>query len=182
MTGLTSMAVTASIGIALVRSNDVDAKEALRRADEAMYEAKRAGKDRCVFAEIAETVQASRRVQIARALRGAETRGEMRLVYQPIIALATGKTVAVEALPRWTSPEVGDVTPAEFIPVAEDTGSILLIGAWVLLHACETTAVLATRAGPARQRLRRPGHQPRLRHLGTPDPLSRPVPRTQACS
>jgi diguanylate cyclase (GGDEF)-like protein len=145
LTGLTSMTVTASIGIALVRSNDVDAKEALRRADEAMYEAKRAGKDRCVFAEIAETVQASRRVQIARALRGAETRGEMRLVYQPIIALGTGKTVAVEALPRWTSPEVGDVEPAEFIPVAEDTGSILLIGAWVLLHACESTAVLATR-------------------------------------
>jgi EAL domain-containing protein (putative c-di-GMP-specific phosphodiesterase class I) len=67
------------------------------------------------------------------------------LVYQPIIALATGKTVAVEALPRWTSPEVGDVEPAEFIPVAEDTGSILLIGAWVLLHACESAAVLATR-------------------------------------
>jgi EAL domain-containing protein (putative c-di-GMP-specific phosphodiesterase class I) len=69
----------------------------------------------------------------------------MRLAYQPIIALATGKTVAVEALPRWTSPEVGDVEPAEFIPVAEDTGSILLIGAWALLHACESTVVLATR-------------------------------------
>ena len=145
LTGLTSMAVTASIGIALVRSNDVDAKQALRRADEAMYEAKRAGKDRCVFAEIGETVQASRRVQIARALRGAETRGEMHLVYQPIIALATGQTVAVEALLRWTSPEVGYVEPAEFIPVAEDTGSILPIGAWVLLHACESTAALATR-------------------------------------
>jgi diguanylate cyclase (GGDEF)-like protein len=145
LTGLTTMAVTASIGIALVRSNDIDAKQALRRADEAMYEAKRAGKDRCVFAEIGETVQASRRVQVARALRGAETRGEMHLVYQPIVALPTGKTVAVEALLRWTSPEVGDVEPAELIPVAEDTGSILPIGAWVLLHACEAAAPLATR-------------------------------------
>jgi diguanylate cyclase (GGDEF)-like protein len=145
LTGLTSMTVTASIGIALIRSNEVDAKQALRRADEAMYEAKRAGKDRCVFAEIGETVQASRRVQLARALRGAETRGEMRLAYQPIIALRTGKTVAVEALLRWTSPDVGEIGPAELIAVAEDTGSILPIGAWVLLEACEATAPLATR-------------------------------------
>jgi diguanylate cyclase (GGDEF)-like protein len=144
LAGLTSMAVTASIGIALVRSNGVDAKQALRRADEAMYEAKRAGKDRCVFAEVGETVQASRRVQIARALRNAEARGEMHLAYQPIIELATGETVAVEALLRWSCPGVGDVEPAEFIPVAEDTGSILPIGTWVLLHACESTVALAT--------------------------------------
>ncbi|HEX2805164.1 MAG TPA: EAL domain-containing protein, partial [Kineosporiaceae bacterium] len=147
LTGLTSMAVTASIGVALVRSDDIDAKQALRKADEAMYEAKRAGKDRCVFAEIGESIQASRRVQLARALRGAETRGEMHIVYQPIVALPTRKTVAVEALLRWTNPEVGDVGPAEFIPVAEDTGSILPIGAWVLLEACAAIAPFATGHG-----------------------------------
>jgi len=147
LTGLTSMAVTASIGIALVRSSDVDAKQALRRADDAMYEAKRAGKDRCAFAEIGETVQASRRVQLARALRGAESRGEMHLVYQPIIDLPSGKAVAVEALLRWTHPEIGEIEPAEFIPLAEDTGSILPIGSWVLLHACEAMAQRAKDGG-----------------------------------
>jgi diguanylate cyclase (GGDEF)-like protein len=147
LTGLTSMVVTASIGIAIVRSDDIDSREALRKADEAMYEAKRAGKDRCVFAEIGETIRASRRVQLARALRGAETRGEMRLAYQPIVAIPTGEVVAVEALLRWTNPEMGDVEPAEFIPVAEDTGGILPIGAWVLLEACGTVAPLALERG-----------------------------------
>ncbi|MEO3936982.1 EAL domain-containing protein [Dermatophilaceae bacterium Soc4.6] len=110
-----------------------------------MYEAKRAGKDRCVFSEVGETVQASRRVQIARALRDAQTRGEMHLVYQPIIDLNTGSTVALEALLRWTSPQFGIVEPTEFIPITEDTGSILPIGAWVLLQACEATVALAVR-------------------------------------
>jgi len=147
LTGLTSMSVTASIGIAFVDSPDTDADEALRKADEAMYEAKRAGKDRCIFAEIGHTVQVGRRVQLACALRGAENRGELHLDFQPIVELPAQREVAVEALARWTSPEFGTVEPSEFIPIAEDTGSILPIGGWLLREACEAI-VRRNAAGP----------------------------------
>jgi diguanylate cyclase (GGDEF)-like protein len=144
LTGITSAVLTASIGIALVRSDDVDAREVLRTADEAMYEAKRAGKDRCVFAEIGHPVQAGRRLKLARELSGAETRGELHLVYQPIVSLPDRRTIGVEALLRWTSPEFGDVGPAEFIPIAENAGSIVQIGAWALRESCEAITRLAS--------------------------------------
>jgi diguanylate cyclase (GGDEF)-like protein len=141
--GLDSRVVTASIGIALVRSNAVDAREAIRDSDTAMYAAKRSGRDRCVFSEVGHGVHAGRRLQIARELRGAETRGEMRLVFQPVVALPTMQIVGVEAQLRWTSPTFGDVSSAEFIPIAEDTGTIVPIGAWALRESCETMARLA---------------------------------------
>jgi diguanylate cyclase (GGDEF)-like protein len=142
--GLQSQVVTASIGITLVRGNDIDAREAIRRSDAAMYEAKRAGRDRCVFSEIGESAPTGRRLQIARELRGAEKRGELRLVYQPVIALPSHEIIGVESLLRWNSPTLGAVTPAEFIPIAEDTGSILQIGAWVLHESCEALSKLAS--------------------------------------
>jgi diguanylate cyclase (GGDEF)-like protein len=135
--------ITASIGIALVRSNAVDAREAIRNSDAAMYAAKRSGRDRCMFAEEGHQPQAGRRLQIARELRGAEVRGEMRLVFQPVIALPTMRIVGVEALLRWTSPTFGEVSPVEFIPIAERAGTIVPIGAWVLRESCETMARLA---------------------------------------
>jgi diguanylate cyclase (GGDEF)-like protein len=141
--GLGSKVITASIGIALIRSSALDAREAIRRSDKAMYEAKRSGRDRCVFAEIGETARAGRRLELARALRGAETRGEMHLVYQPVISLPARKVIGVEALLRWNSPTLGPVAPGEFIPIAEDTGSILQIGAWVLWESCQALAGLA---------------------------------------
>ena len=142
--GLQSRVVTASIGITLVRGNDIDAREAIRRADAAMYEAKRAGRDRCVFSEIGESAPAGRRLQIARELRGAETRGDLRLVFQPVIALPSREIIGVESLLRWISPTFGEVMAAEFIPIAEDTGCILQIGAWVLRESCEVLAKLAS--------------------------------------
>jgi len=144
--GLGSRVITASIGVALIRSSSIDAREAIRRSDKAMYEAKRTGRDRCVFAEVGETVRAGRRLELARALRGAEARGEMHLVYQPVISLASRRIIGVEALLRWDSPSLGSVAPGEFIPIAEDSGSILQIGAWVLMQSCQTLAEL-TRAG-----------------------------------
>ncbi len=141
--GLGSRVITASIGIALIRSSAVDAREALRRSDKAMYEAKRSGRDRCVFAEVGEAARAGRRLEMARALRGAETRGEMHLVYQPVISLPARRVIGVEALLRWDSPTLGPVAPAEFIPIAEDSGSILQIGAWVLWESCLALADLA---------------------------------------
>jgi diguanylate cyclase (GGDEF)-like protein len=141
--GLDSTVVTASIGIALVRSNAVDARQAIHDSDTAMYAAKRSGRDRCVFSEVGHGVHAGRRLQLARELRGAETRGEMRLVFQPVFALPTLEIVSVEALLRWTSPTFGEVSPTEFIPIAEDTGTIVPIGAWVLRESCETMARIA---------------------------------------
>lgn len=141
--GLGARVITASIGIALIRTSGIEAREAIRRSDAAMYEAKRTGRDRCVFAEIGETARAGRRLELSRALHGAETRGEMRLVYQPVISLPSRQVIGVEALLRWTSPTLGEVTPGEFIPIAEDTGSILQIGAWVMWESCAALASLS---------------------------------------
>jgi diguanylate cyclase (GGDEF)-like protein len=141
--GLGARVVTASIGVALIRSSGIEAREAIRRSDAAMYEAKRTGRDRCVFAEIGETARAGRRLELSRALHGAETRGEMHLVYQPVIALPSREIIGVEALLRWNHPTLGEVPPSEFIPIAEDTGSIMQIGAWVLWESCAALASLA---------------------------------------
>jgi diguanylate cyclase (GGDEF)-like protein len=144
--GLGARVITASIGIALIRTSGIEAREAIRRSDAAMYEAKRTGRDRCVFAEVGETARAGRRLELARALHGAEARGEMHLVYQPVIALPSRQIIGVEALLRWNNPTLGEVLPSEFIPIAEDTGSILQIGAWVLWESCNDLAGL-TQAG-----------------------------------
>jgi diguanylate cyclase (GGDEF)-like protein len=141
--GLGARVITASIGIALIRTSGIEAREAIRRSDAAMYEAKRTGRDRCVFAEIGETARAGRRLELARALHGAETRGEMSLVFQPVIALPARQIIGVEALLRWNSPTLGEVLPSEFIPIAEDNGTILQLGAWVLWESCTALASLA---------------------------------------
>jgi diguanylate cyclase (GGDEF)-like protein len=145
--GIDSLSVTASIGIALLSGADVDAREALRQADSAMYEAKRAGRDRCTFFEGSQRVHAGRRLTIARGLRGADLRDELRLVFQPVFDIRGGEIAGVEALLRWSSPELGDVSPGEFIPIAEDTRSIIPIGAWVMRESCETIAQVSAELG-----------------------------------
>jgi diguanylate cyclase (GGDEF)-like protein len=145
--GIDSTVVTASIGIAVIRSTDTDAREAIRQADRAMYAAKRSGRDRCAFFEGSHRVRTGRRLLLARGLRGAELRGELSLVFQPVLELVTAEIVGVEALLRWSSPKIGDVTPAEFIPIAETTRSIVPIGAWVLRESCETLARIADKVG-----------------------------------
>jgi diguanylate cyclase (GGDEF)-like protein len=135
--GVNSTIVTASIGIALVRNNAVDAREVIQASDSAMYDAKRSGRDRVTFFEGGERMYAGRRLMLARELRGAETRGEMRLVFHPVIALPALDIVGVEALLRWTNPTFGGVAPTEFVPIAEETGAIVPIGTWVLRESCE---------------------------------------------
>ncbi len=135
-----SIAVTASIGIALVRSDAIDVREVIQASDSAMYDAKRSGRDRVTFFDGEERVRTGRHLLLARGLRGAETRGELRLVYQPVFALPALEIVGVEALLRWTNPTIGEVEPAELVPVAEDTGTIVPIGAWALRESCETIA------------------------------------------
>ena len=147
MSAIESTVLTASIGIAMIGGTRTDAREAIRRADSAMYEAKRAGGDRMVFYRGSHRVREGRRLALARELRGSELRGELGLVFQPVFELETGTIAAVEALLRWNSPALGQVSPAELIPVAEDTGTIVPIGAWVLRESCETVARIAQRTG-----------------------------------
>ena len=147
LSGTDSTVLTASIGIAMIGGTGSDAREGIRRADSAMYEAKRAGGDRMVFYRGSHRVREGRRLALARELRGAELRGELGLLFQPVFELGTGKIAAVEALLRWDSPALGQVSPAELIPVADDTGTIVPIGAWVLRESCETVARIARRTG-----------------------------------
>jgi diguanylate cyclase (GGDEF)-like protein len=146
--GLDATVVTASIGIALVRSDAVDARDVIRASDSAMYDAKRSGRDRVTFFEGDERVHAGRRLALVRELRGAETRGEMRLVFHPVLALPGLEIVGVEALLRWTNPVFGEVSPVEFVPIAEETGAIVPIGTWVLRESCEMMARASQRGHP----------------------------------
>ena len=145
--GIDTTVATASIGITLVTDAESDGREALRQADSAMYEAKRSGRDRLSFFGGDRRSHEGRRLALVRELRGAEKRGELAIAFQPVFALEGGELVGVEALLRWNNPTLGQVSPAEFIPVAEDSGLIVPIGAWVLRESCETMNRIATQIG-----------------------------------
>jgi diguanylate cyclase (GGDEF)-like protein len=145
MPGITVPAMTASIGIAMI-TKTCEASEAIRRADRAMYTAKHGGRDAFQFDDGALRAQ-SRRLVMARALRGAEMRDEMRLVFQPVFDLRREQIAGVEALLRWSHPELGEVSPAELIPVAEESGAIISLGAWVLRESCEVIGALSEQTG-----------------------------------
>jgi len=126
----------ASIGVALYPSDAVDSVTLMRYADMAMYQAKASGRSQCTFyapqmgSRMAETLQLHERLKAALACSG------LALHYQPQIDVATGEIHAVEALVRWHDPQLGPVPPDRFIAVAEATGLILPLGAWVLDKAC----------------------------------------------
>jgi diguanylate cyclase (GGDEF)-like protein len=142
--------VGASIGIALEATVDCDeterqveiAAKLLSNADMAMYEAKKAGKGCYVMFDRAMSDQMNWRLAIETHLAGAIANDEMAVHYQPIFELGTGYVTGCEALLRWTSPVLGPVSPAEFIPVAEETGAIVPIGSWVLAQACTELSAL----------------------------------------
>jgi diguanylate cyclase (GGDEF)-like protein len=151
--GERQVTVSASIGIALARSSAASGDELLREADSAMYHAKQQGGARYeVFDEVMRSRSAVR-VATEQALNRALERGEMRVHYQPMVALDTGRLTGVEALVRWQHPERGLVHPLEFIPVAEATGLIQTLGQWVIEEAC---------AQAERWRLMRPEVAPAL--------------------
>jgi diguanylate cyclase (GGDEF)-like protein len=143
--GIAFPVMTASVGVAVI-TDACEAPEAIRRADRAMYAAKRAGRDAFQFDDGA-TPARSGRLAMARALHGAEMRGEMRLVFQPVFDLKREDIAGVEALLRWRHPEFGEVSPAEFIPVAEDSSAIIPLGAWVLRESCEVIGALSEQTG-----------------------------------
>jgi diguanylate cyclase (GGDEF)-like protein/PAS domain S-box-containing protein len=126
----------ASIGISLYPDDGRDAQTLMRNADSAMYDAKQRGRNNFQFftAELSQRLQ--RRFAIEQSLRRALVADELSLAYQPIVEGETGRIVGAEALLRWHNGELGHVSPAEFIPVAEDTGLIIAIGRWVLENAC----------------------------------------------
>ena len=127
---------SASMGIVTSTMAHDQPEQILRSADMAMYRAKAAGRARYELFDRAMHTDALARLQLETDLRRAVERGEFRLHYQPVVSLRTGRITGFEALVRWQHPERGLVQPADFIPVAEETGLILPMGRWVLSEAC----------------------------------------------
>ena len=130
------VAVRASAGIAMYSTPDQTAEELLRNADISMYSAKAQGKDRLVVYESSVHDAAIGRLQLRTDLQLALERREFALVYQPLVDLETSEILGVEALLRWRHPRRGLIGPAEFVPIAEESGLITAIGRWVLEEAC----------------------------------------------
>lgn len=127
---------TASIGVVTSDQSLESAEAVVRNADMAMYEAKRGGGGCAVMFDEAMYTQLTRHVAIETGLRKALGTPELSLVYQPIVDLESGRTVSVEALARWQHPELGVVSPGEFVPVAEESGLVVQLGEWVLRESC----------------------------------------------
>ena len=140
--------VTASIGVALPSAGHDGPESLLRDADAAMYQAKERGRARYEVFDADMRASAVRRLQVEAELRRALERDEMRLVYQPVIDVDSGRIVAVEALLRWHHPERGMVPPLDFIPVAEESGLIVPLGAWVLRQAMRKAVHWRRLCGP----------------------------------
>jgi diguanylate cyclase (GGDEF)-like protein len=130
----------ASIGIALIPEHGTDLDEILKNADLAMYAAKASGRRTYRFFEPEMDAQVKARHQLEVDLRQAIADGMLEVYYQPCLGLQTNQIVGCEALVRWTHPQRGAISPAEFIPIAEDTGLINRLGEWVLDVACAEAA------------------------------------------
>jgi diguanylate cyclase (GGDEF)-like protein len=129
--------ITPSIGISVYPDDGADMETLVKNADVAMYQAKAAGRNSyCLFSGTM-SVRSLERLELEDALRRAIANGGLELHYQPKMRLASGEVSGMEALLRWTHPERGPISPAKFIPLAEDANLILELSEWVLLTACE---------------------------------------------
>ena len=131
---------SASIGIVTSDQCHTSSDDVVRNADVAMYAAKHAGRARAVVFNESMQTRLSRHVTIENELRRALGTNQLHLAYQPIIELATGRMVSVEALARWDHPSLGSISPGEFIPIAEESSLIIEVGQWVQTEACKAMA------------------------------------------
>ena len=133
--------LTASIGIALYPGDGEDLETLSKSADTAMYRVKQEGRRGYRFFTAEMQARSARNLQLGNALRHALNRNQLQVYYQPQLSMRDGRIIGAEALLRWQHPELGAVSPAEFIPVAEDSGLILPIGEWVLRQAVRQVKV-----------------------------------------
>ncbi|HYD79944.1 MAG TPA: EAL domain-containing protein [Paucimonas sp.] len=131
-----SIQITCSVGVTIYPVDSADIYTLIRNADAAMYRAKELGHNRCQYYTAEMNARIQEKLQLQEGLRGAIEREEFRLLYQPQVDLRTGLVLGVEALIRWYRPEMGMISPAKFIPLAEETGQIVPIGDWALHAAC----------------------------------------------
>ena len=152
--------VTPSIGVALCADGSLQTGELLRNADTALLRAKQEGR-RCWRLYQPEMERRSHnRLELENALRLAIEREQLQLHYQPQVSLENGEVVGMEALLRWNDPQRGSISPADFIPVAEESGLIVPLGEWVLRSACRDTVELQARTGlPLRVAVNLSSHQ-----------------------
>ena len=143
--------VSASIGVSVYPEDGADGETLLKNADTAMYRAKEKGRDCHEFYAAQMNAQGPERLMLESALRRAMERGELALHYQPKMDLRTQRIVGVEALMRWRHPELGPISPVQFIPIAEETGLIVPMGMWALQTACADARDWQRRGLPAVQ-------------------------------
>ena len=129
--------ITASIGVAIYPEDGEDVEQLIKNADMSMFEAKKNGKNQVVFCTKEMKDGVGRKVMLTNHLYRALGRNELFLHYQPQIEVATGEVIGFEALLRWKHPELGLISPVEFIPIAEQTGLIKPIGLWIFQSVCE---------------------------------------------
>lgn len=127
--------LTASVGISLSPDDGDDPQVLLRNAELAMYHAKEAGRNMCQFFSQRMNAGVTRRLQLEEQLHSALEKGELYVHYQPVVEISTGRIEGAEALLRWNNPKLGQVSPEEFIPIAEQSGLIMPIGYFVLSEA-----------------------------------------------
>jgi diguanylate cyclase (GGDEF)-like protein/PAS domain S-box-containing protein len=128
--------LTASVGVCIYPDFAADAKHLLKRADSAMYVAKENGRNQYQIFSESMLQETTERLTMEHALRHALTNGELSMHYQPQISLTTGAVTGMEALLRWNHPRLGRISPAQFIPLAEETGLIVPIGEWAFMTSC----------------------------------------------
>ena len=134
--------VSCSIGIARAPQDGNQFKQLCRKADVAMYEAKRSGRNGYTYYDASFDVESDEKFTLIQRLRPAVQNNEFEVYYQPLIDLKTGAICAVEALLRWPQKDGGMILPDKFIPLAESSGLITQLGEWVLEEACQFCAYL----------------------------------------